>query len=205
MDVANDGRVSLGLSSVVRVTLKDGTQHEDVGYGTIENAKSKAMAFEKVLKTQHFSVNIHVKLLNNDEKKKIAENQLDRLLSQDDFEWENTLDEIIGVIEYDQPTPRSTANPSGPFGNPQTTIFNNSASLSESTPSQPVFIKSEANSHAKASFKDSFIGRPATGGEPHQMAEGNTGSNYETGGKNSGGGFGNSNSSGFVLASKIHK
>lgn len=55
------GRVSLGLSVVIRVTLRDGVFHEvmnltnnrvlsrkqDIGYGSIDNAKSKAAAFEK--------------------------------------------------------------------------------------------------------------------------------------------------------------
>lgn len=36
-------RVSLGISAIVRVTLRDGTFHEDVGYGSIENAKSKGI------------------------------------------------------------------------------------------------------------------------------------------------------------------
>lgn len=44
------GKVSLGLSVVVRVTLRDGTFHEDMGYGHIENAKGKAAAFEKAKK-----------------------------------------------------------------------------------------------------------------------------------------------------------
>lgn len=43
-------KVSLGLSVIVRVTLKDGTYHEDVGYGHIENCKGKAAAFEKAKK-----------------------------------------------------------------------------------------------------------------------------------------------------------
>ncbi|KAF7542949.1 hypothetical protein G7Z17_g11145 [Cylindrodendrum hubeiense] len=43
-------RVSIGLSVIVRITLRDGTFHEDVGYGSIENAKGKAMAFEKAKK-----------------------------------------------------------------------------------------------------------------------------------------------------------
>lgn len=43
-------KVSLGLSVVVRVTLKDGTFHEDIGYGHIENCKGKAVAFEKAKK-----------------------------------------------------------------------------------------------------------------------------------------------------------
>lgn len=44
------GKVTLGLSVIVRVTLKDGTYHEDVGYGHVENAKGKAAAFEKAKK-----------------------------------------------------------------------------------------------------------------------------------------------------------
>ncbi|KAI1340396.1 hypothetical protein F5Y15DRAFT_415285 [Xylariaceae sp. FL0016] len=43
-------RISLGLSVIVRVTLRDGTYHEDIGYGHIENAKGKAAAFEKAKK-----------------------------------------------------------------------------------------------------------------------------------------------------------
>lgn len=44
------GKISLGLSVIVRVTLKDGTYHEDIGYGQIENCKGKAAAFEKAKK-----------------------------------------------------------------------------------------------------------------------------------------------------------
>jgi DNA repair and recombination protein RAD52 len=43
-------KITLGLSVIVRVTLKDGTYHEDVGYGHIENCKGKAAAFEKAKK-----------------------------------------------------------------------------------------------------------------------------------------------------------
>ncbi|EFQ98739.1 DNA repair and recombination protein rad22 [Nannizzia gypsea CBS 118893] len=46
----NTGKVSVGLSVIVRVTLKDGTYHEDIGYGHIENCKGKAAAFEKAKK-----------------------------------------------------------------------------------------------------------------------------------------------------------
>ncbi|PVV02632.1 hypothetical protein BB560_002913 [Smittium megazygosporum] len=45
-----DGRVSVCISSTVRVTLRDGTYHEDVGHGSIDNAPSKSMAFEKARK-----------------------------------------------------------------------------------------------------------------------------------------------------------
>ncbi|KAF2100716.1 RAD52 DNA repair protein, partial [Rhizodiscina lignyota] len=44
------GKISLGLSTIVRVTLKDGAFHEDIGYGQIENCKGKAAAFEKAKK-----------------------------------------------------------------------------------------------------------------------------------------------------------
>ncbi|KAI8334178.1 DNA repair protein Rad52/59/22 [Chlamydoabsidia padenii] len=50
VDVSDDGRVTLGMATTVRVTLKDGTFHEDIGYGTAENAKSKAAAYEKARK-----------------------------------------------------------------------------------------------------------------------------------------------------------
>ncbi|KUJ12128.1 uncharacterized protein LY89DRAFT_624575 [Mollisia scopiformis] len=43
-------RVNLGLSVIVRVTLRDGTFHEDIGYGHMENCKGKAAAFEKAKK-----------------------------------------------------------------------------------------------------------------------------------------------------------
>jgi len=44
------GKISLGLSTIVRVTIRDGTFHEDIGYGHIENCKGKAAAFEKAKK-----------------------------------------------------------------------------------------------------------------------------------------------------------
>ncbi|CAG8776352.1 13318_t:CDS:10 [Cetraspora pellucida] len=44
------GKVSVGISVTCRVTLKDGTYHEDLGYGICENSKSKAAAFEKAKK-----------------------------------------------------------------------------------------------------------------------------------------------------------
>ncbi|OBA23787.1 recombination protein Rad52 [Metschnikowia bicuspidata var. bicuspidata NRRL YB-4993] len=50
LDSHGGGRVSLGLSVVVRITIRDGTFHEDFGYGNIDNAKNKAMAFEKCKK-----------------------------------------------------------------------------------------------------------------------------------------------------------
>ncbi|KAI5809599.1 RAD52 DNA repair protein [Peziza echinospora] len=44
------GKYSLGVSVIMRVTLRDGTFHEDIGYGHIENCKGKAAAYEKAKK-----------------------------------------------------------------------------------------------------------------------------------------------------------
>lgn len=41
-------RFSVGVSAVIKVTLRDGTYHEDVGYGILENSKSKGAALDKV-------------------------------------------------------------------------------------------------------------------------------------------------------------
>jgi DNA repair and recombination protein RAD52 len=41
-------RYNIGITAIVKVTLKDGTCHEDVGYGTGENMKSKGSALDKV-------------------------------------------------------------------------------------------------------------------------------------------------------------
>lgn len=50
VDEKADHRYSIGLSVTARVTLRDGTFHEDVGYGSIENCRGKAAAFEKCKK-----------------------------------------------------------------------------------------------------------------------------------------------------------
>ena len=41
-------RFNVGVTAIVRVTLRDGAYHEDVGYGMLENGKSKAAALDKV-------------------------------------------------------------------------------------------------------------------------------------------------------------
>lgn len=41
-------RYCIGVTSIIRVTLRDGVFHEDVGYGMIENVKSKGPALDKV-------------------------------------------------------------------------------------------------------------------------------------------------------------
>ncbi|KAF9225997.1 recombination protein Rad52 [Gyrodon lividus] len=43
-------RYNVGVTAVLRVTLRDGTHHEDVGYGMLENSKSKAAALDKCKK-----------------------------------------------------------------------------------------------------------------------------------------------------------
>ncbi|KAJ1898858.1 DNA repair protein rad52 [Coemansia sp. IMI 209127] len=50
VDVGDGGRFSIGASCVMRITLRDGTYREDVGFGMIENTKSKGQALEKVRK-----------------------------------------------------------------------------------------------------------------------------------------------------------
>ena len=40
----------MGASATVKVELKDGAFHEDVGYGTSEGMKSKALSLEKARK-----------------------------------------------------------------------------------------------------------------------------------------------------------
>lgn len=49
-EVTVDGRISIGISCMVRVSLKDGTFHDDIGWGSAENQKSKAAAWEKARK-----------------------------------------------------------------------------------------------------------------------------------------------------------
>jgi len=41
-------RYSIGVTALVKITLKDGTYHEDIGYGTGDNLKSKGVALDKV-------------------------------------------------------------------------------------------------------------------------------------------------------------
>lgn len=36
------------MTAIVRVTLRNGSYHEDVGYGTIDNVKQKGAALDKV-------------------------------------------------------------------------------------------------------------------------------------------------------------
>ncbi|PWN50635.1 hypothetical protein IE53DRAFT_387042 [Violaceomyces palustris] len=51
LDVSPDGsRCNAGVSCIVRVTLRDGAFHEDLGYGHSENAKGKHAALEKCKK-----------------------------------------------------------------------------------------------------------------------------------------------------------
>ncbi|KAK6509990.1 DNA repair protein rad52 [Arthrobotrys musiformis] len=45
------GRVSIGISVTMRLTLRDGMFREDIGYGEAENMKGKAAAFSKAKKS----------------------------------------------------------------------------------------------------------------------------------------------------------
>lgn len=44
-------RYTVGVTAIVKVTLRDGVFHEDVGYGMLENSKSKGAALDKVRRT----------------------------------------------------------------------------------------------------------------------------------------------------------
>ncbi|KAH7925440.1 hypothetical protein BV22DRAFT_1011250 [Leucogyrophana mollusca] len=45
-----EGRWSVGVSAIVRVTLRDGAFHEDTGYGTVENLRNRGAALDKCKK-----------------------------------------------------------------------------------------------------------------------------------------------------------
>jgi len=44
------GRWSCGISALIRVSMTNGSSHEDVGYGIAEGMKSRGMALEKAKK-----------------------------------------------------------------------------------------------------------------------------------------------------------
>ncbi|KAG2174889.1 hypothetical protein INT43_005951, partial [Umbelopsis isabellina] len=50
MEVTDGGRYNVCISVIMRITLKDGTFHEDIGMGSIENCKSKTQAIGKAKK-----------------------------------------------------------------------------------------------------------------------------------------------------------
>ncbi|CCK68783.1 recombinase RAD52 KNAG_0B03410 [Huiozyma naganishii CBS 8797] len=45
------GKFCVGCTAIVRVTLANGTYREDIGYGTVENERRKAAAFERAKKS----------------------------------------------------------------------------------------------------------------------------------------------------------
>ncbi|KAL1746044.1 DNA repair protein Rad52/59/22 [Schizophyllum fasciatum] len=45
-----NGRYSVGVTSIVRVTLRDGAYHEDIGYGQGDNQPNKGQALDKAKK-----------------------------------------------------------------------------------------------------------------------------------------------------------
>ncbi|KAG5456850.1 MAG: Rad52/22 family double-strand break repair protein-domain-containing protein [Olpidium bornovanus] len=49
-DESSAGRFTVGISCVIRVTVKDGAFREDIGYGQAENVKGKGSALEKAKK-----------------------------------------------------------------------------------------------------------------------------------------------------------
>ncbi|KAF7307718.1 hypothetical protein MKEN_01131900 [Mycena kentingensis (nom. inval.)] len=49
-DLTEQKKYNVGVSVVMRVTLQEGAYHEDVGYGSMENSKSKGAALDKCKK-----------------------------------------------------------------------------------------------------------------------------------------------------------
>ncbi|KAI4292720.1 DNA repair and recombination protein RAD52 [Pancytospora philotis] len=49
-DVTSDGRYSVGISCCCRVTLRDGTYREDIGFGSIDNQRMKSVAVQTAKK-----------------------------------------------------------------------------------------------------------------------------------------------------------
>ena len=47
---ASGGRFYVGVAAIVRVTIRDGSYHEDQGYGVSEGMRSKALSIEKARK-----------------------------------------------------------------------------------------------------------------------------------------------------------
>lgn len=45
-----DGKYNIGITCTTRVTLKDGSSREDVGFGSSENQRNKSQAYEKARK-----------------------------------------------------------------------------------------------------------------------------------------------------------
>jgi len=46
LDQTPNGRFNAGVSAIMRVQLKDGSFHEDIGYGNADNQKHKGAALE---------------------------------------------------------------------------------------------------------------------------------------------------------------
>ncbi|RKP11659.1 rad52-like protein, partial [Piptocephalis cylindrospora] len=45
-----EGRVSLAVTSTIRVIIRDGAYREDIGFGSADNVRSKGQAMEKAKK-----------------------------------------------------------------------------------------------------------------------------------------------------------
>ena len=48
VDRSESGRYNVGVTAIIRVTLREGVYHEDIGYGTADNSPSKGQALDKV-------------------------------------------------------------------------------------------------------------------------------------------------------------
>ncbi|KAJ9120757.1 hypothetical protein QFC22_002688 [Naganishia vaughanmartiniae] len=50
IDEPTQGRYNVGISAIIRIILRDGTFHEDTGYGQCDNTKGKGAALDKAKK-----------------------------------------------------------------------------------------------------------------------------------------------------------
>lgn len=48
IDQTSEGRFNVGISAIIRIILRDGSFHEDTGYGQCDNTKGKGAALDKV-------------------------------------------------------------------------------------------------------------------------------------------------------------
>lgn len=53
IDQVGEGRYNVGISAIIRIILRDGTFHEDTGYGQCDNTKGKGAALDKVSREYH--------------------------------------------------------------------------------------------------------------------------------------------------------
>ena len=72
------GKYNVGVTAIVRVTLRDGTYHEDIGYGLLDNGRQKGAALDKVRPCLQY--HIHELILTRQSKKEAVTDAIKRSL-----------------------------------------------------------------------------------------------------------------------------